>query len=132
MTNEATPREAGSNDGLGVGVGGTVWIFDLNHRVYRERRQGEKYAGGGPIWREHWVPRKIVGETARSWVLEWGGKVPKKGADLSRIAFSAADIDRRAWVHDNRFLIERAISRIDDYETLRAVAALIGYETHNG
>ena len=47
-------------EGLGVSVGSTVWVFDVNRRVYRERKPGETYAGGGPIWREHWAPRKIV------------------------------------------------------------------------
>lgn len=131
MTTEAAPREVGSNDWLGVGVGSTVWVFDINRRVYRERKPGEKYAVGAPIWREHWVPRKIVGETVRSWVLVQGGRVPKKGADPHLFSFSEADIARRAWVHDNRHLIERAVGRVCDYDTLRSVAALIGYETPN-
>lgn len=121
------PLALKSNEGLGVSVGGTVWVFDMNRRVYRERKPGKVYAGGGPIWREHWAPRKIVSETARSWVLDWGGKVPKKNADPHRFAFSEADIDRRAWAHDNKWRLVRKLERCDDYDTLLRVAAMLGF-----
>ena len=32
-----TPTRVGLSEELGVSVGGTVWVFDLNRRVYRER-----------------------------------------------------------------------------------------------
>jgi hypothetical protein len=121
------------NEGLGVSVGSNVWLFDENRRKYRERKPGELYAGGGPIWREHWAPRQIVGETSRSWILNGPRceKIPKKGVNLSVVAFSEADIDRRAWVNDNKYLIERAVGRINDFELLQRVAAMVGFETPN-
>lgn len=131
MSEISQPAQVGSNAGLGVSVGGTIWVFDINRRVYRERKPGELYASGGPIWREHWQPRKVVGETSRSWVLERGTKVPKKGADPSCFAFSEADIDRRAWVNENQHKIARMVERCHDYETLRKVAASVGFETPN-
>lgn len=48
-----------------------VWEFDGNHRVYRpltdeERATGRMYSRGGPIYREYWRKRRVVGET------QWG------------------------------------------------------------
>lgn len=130
-SSSAADRGSELSAGLGVSVGGTVWVFDLNRRVYRERKPGELYASGGPIWREHWRPRKVIGETARSWVLEWGAKVPKKGADPAYFVFSEADIDRRSWVHENQHKISRMVESCNDYETLLKVAAALGFETPN-
>lgn len=110
-----------------VGIGSTVWLFNINRRVYRERKPGEIYASGAPIWREHWVPHLIVGETARSWVLEYGRKVPKKGADPRCVSFSSEEINRAAYVHENAPKIGDKVRRIADADLLRKVADLIGY-----
>ena len=116
---------------LGVGVGSTVWVFDINRRRYTKPADGRIW--GSIIWRDHWGPHTIVSETSRSWVLDRPGgmKVPKRGADPSIFAFSESDIDRRAWVEDNRHKIADKVGRINDYETLRKVVELIGYETPN-
>ena len=109
-------------------IGDPVWVFYENHRVYRPARPGEDGFRGGPIWRAHWQKQTVVGETARSWVLGDGSKVPKKGADHGLFAFSEADIDKRAWVHENRHHISRVVGLIEDHDLLRKVAELIGYE----
>lgn len=106
-----------------------VWIFDSNHRVYAPRLPGEAYGRGGPIWREHWRKRSVVGETRVSWVLDNGVKVPKKrNVANDNIAFSEAEIDRRAWVQAHRFRIARAIERTSDYDALSYVAAIMNYD----
>lgn len=119
-----------SNETASVGIGSTVWVFDINRRKYRERGPGERFASGPPIWREHWVPQVIVGETSRSWILEYGDKVPKKGADPQVVSFSRTDIDRAAYVNDNSHLIAHAVGNLKDYELLRRVADLIGHEAN--
>jgi hypothetical protein len=115
--------------GPAIGIGSTIWVFDINRRSYAKPEPGHVW--GQIIWREHWGPHRIVAETGRSWVLDRPGglKVPKKGADPSRFAFSQLDIDRRAWIEDNRHSIERAVGRVQDYELLQAVAKLIGYQS---
>ena len=120
---------AGASAEPEIGVGSTIWVFDINRRSYAKPEQGHIW--GQNIWREHWGPRKIVAETGRSWVLDRpdGLKVPKKGADPSRFAFSQLDIDRRAWIEDNRHSIERAVGRVQGYELLQSVAKLIGYQS---
>lgn len=112
-----------------IGIGSTVWVFDINRRVYGQPEPGR--AWGNIIWREHWGPHRIVGETTRSWVLDRQGglKVPKSGADPSRFAFSQLDIDRRAWIEANRHEIKQAVGQIQDYELLKAVARLIEYRS---
>jgi hypothetical protein len=98
------------------------WVFDLNHRVYPK--------GNGicsePIWREHWRKVVIVSETSRSWVTSCRRKIPKRGGH--GIAFSEEDIDRREYIVENRFHIASLVQRLNDYETLKQVAALVGYE----
>lgn len=111
-----------------IGIGSTVWVFNENRRVYPQREPGRKYPIGGPIWREHWVPEKITGETSRSWVLTLGRKVPKKGADRRMFAFSEDEIEKAAWVHSNRYRLADTVRYVEDYERLREIARLADYQ----
>jgi hypothetical protein len=108
-----------------VKVGDTLWLFDINRRVYPRDEKGR--ATGSPIWREHWVPHEITGETSRSWLIGWRGKVPKKGG--RGIAFDAAEIDRNAWVIENRYRISESVRQCDDFDRLCAAARLFGIPT---
>jgi hypothetical protein len=127
-------RPSGSEFALPVRVGSPVWVFDINRRVYPPPEKGR--SSSGPIWREHWVPFVIVGETSRSWLLDDGGscKVPKRGADPRRVLFSQADVERATWVHDNAYAISQAINSLAHrdgglaYETLRTIASAVGYQ----
>jgi hypothetical protein len=114
------------------GIGSPVWQFDQNNRVYRE-------GYSAPIWRKHWRKKEVTGETARSWVV--GNGSPRHGGfklskadvakgtyDRSLIALSESDIDKAAWVHDNRYKISSAIDRLNDYDILQKVAELVGYK----
>ena len=86
-------------------VGDTIWYFDTNRRVYPPPEPGRIWASGGPIWREHWRPVQITGETSRSWVLGSGcwivgkvvTKIPKRGDDPLRkhFAFTREELDQR-------------------------------------
>lgn len=98
-----------------------VWVFDQNRRVY------PKDGNGGPIPREHWRKRKVVGETSRSWVLEYGTKVPKKNPHWGFL-FSETELDEWCWDKENRYKITVWINdRAVNTATLRKVADLIGY-----
>lgn len=114
-------------------VGETIWVFDVNRRVYRRDKDGKAY--GSPIWREHWVSYKVTGETSRSWLLEYGGKCPKKRDmhDMRKFAFSQAEIDERQWHEDHAHQIRRKVA----YATLttdqwKQIAAIIGYKENEG
>lgn len=103
-----------------LGIGSTIWIFDQNRRVYRDNRSR-------PVYREYWRPIKITSETTRSWITEWGQKIPKKG-EHHGVCFTEKEVDDKSWVEENRYKISEAVNRMRDAETLRAVAKLAGYD----
>ena len=118
-------------------IGDPVWKFDSNRRRYSAPAKGRLY--GEIIWREHWAPYEVIGETARSWLIghaRGGGppyivaKLPKSGkftATLAREAFclSEAEIDERVWVHDHRMVIVNKVERCYDADILRTIEALV-------
>jgi hypothetical protein len=109
-----------------VKIGSTVYVFDINRRVYPPKPPGKSYSSSGPIWREHWVPQQIVGETSRSWITNHDRKIPKRG-EAHGVAFDKADVDRAAWVHDNVHKIADKVTRCKDFDVLVRVAAAVGY-----
>ena len=105
-------------------IGDPVWIFDINRRVYKDGR-------GGPIWREHWVKREVTGETSRSWIVGKGWeerKIPKKGETPHDICWSEEEINRRAFVEEHSYRISEKVRRVTDYDTLKKIAEIVGYE----
>jgi hypothetical protein len=113
-----------------VGIGDTLYRFDVNRRVYQKGGQ----FSGGPIYREHFEPLKIEGENARSWVLERGWKVNKKtlrgeAASFSyggRGFFTAEQMEADIWQHDHRHKIRDLFDRCSVAQ-LREIANLLGY-----
>ena len=108
-----------------IEVGSSVWLFDINRRVYVDDA-GNKTSS--PVWRHHWRECLIVGETSRSWILDYfETKIPKKGFDERKVCFSMKDVLDQVWVHDNRYKIELAIRDLS-LKKLRKVATVIGYK----
>lgn len=107
-------------------IGDTIWIFDQNRRVYPKGGG----IGKGPIWREHWRPEQIIGETKRSWLVgsEWRPIKVDKKEPRQRVAFSQEEIDLHEFVECHGHRIADAIGRIRDYATLKRIADLIGYK----
>lgn len=119
---------------LDVRVGGYLWHFDSNRRVYRPTRAPLSW--GGPIYREHWRLVEITGETSRSWITPYG-KCPKNAASVPGSVFALTDgqVDDDVFAHTHR---HRIASRINhglhgsgrvSASMLRQVAAIIGYDT---
>ena len=104
-------------------IGSIIWRFDENRRVYTHPTT---LGGGRLIYREHWRPVEVVGETSRSWDTGWAGKVPKKGPHPGW-AFTEQEVEDNCWVHDHRCGISSTVNRCKDAATLRQVAAVIGY-----
>lgn len=97
-----------------------VWKFDINRRKYKPGSMGP------PIWREHWVKHRIIGQNRVSYLLEHGGKVPKKPNDQSHV-FDEAHLEELVWANDNRQRIREAIfspAKVNA-EQLRRIAAII-------
>jgi hypothetical protein len=99
-------------------IGKTIWIFDVNRRVYKEDRSA-------PVWIEHWRPLEVTGETSRSWLTAYfKTKIPKKGGP--NIAFTWEEVEKAAWVYGNRYKISKEISKLE-YDKLKLVAEAMGY-----
>jgi hypothetical protein len=120
-------------------IGHRVWFFDENRRVYRRDAKGK--AVGCPIWREHWRPAVVCGETPRYFLVGHSldsnvtlanclAKIPKKGVPPKDVLFDEAEIDRRAWVKRHSILLANKLRTIECAETLRKVADLIGFEAN--
>ena len=105
-------------------IGKTVWLFDENNRVYARDDKGRSL-GGGPIWREHWRPVKIVGETSRSWITEYRDKIPKKGHDQRKFAFTRDEIEEQAYIHENRYRLAQSVQSLSDPKKMREIAAIL-------
>lgn len=104
-----------------------VWIYDENRRTYARDENGKTY--GSPIYRESWVKYEITDETSRSWITEYGRKIPKKPNEIESryLAFDETELEDRIWVHDNAYKISEKV-RSADAETLRKVAEVISYD----
>jgi hypothetical protein len=101
-----------------------VWVFDSNRRIYPPTPSGRLWASGGPIYREHWVKRKVTGETRVSFLIDNGTKVPKRGG--RGFAFTLDEVEDDVWRHDHRHKIANLIDRIEP-QLLRKIAEMIGY-----
>lgn len=126
---------------LPVKVGDRVWVFDENRRVYPKDERGHS-TGHSPIWREHWIEHRIVGENRATFFL-WSGKDHsfqtdrlsiyrrlskadlKSGEPLRGMIFDEKDLDRRAWVHENAYKLSDAVRRSLNFEALAQVARLV-------
>lgn len=122
-----------SKEELKPHVGMTVWVFDENRRIYPERKPGEAYGGGGPIWREHWTKRQIVGETSKSWLVGYSVNSARKHLKKDfpsefGILLSEDDVIKATWIHDNAVRLADSVRRCRDYSTLQQIAAIIGYK----
>lgn len=114
-----------------IKVGDPIYQYDMNRRVYRKGKDG--HTTGSPITREHWVEKKIIGETTRSWLIgpDWSlTKLPKKDlaeGKLTGYCLSLEEVEQRVFVADHRHLISTVVS-VQDYDKLKAIADLIGYK----
>lgn len=117
MENEKLPR------GANLKVGDTVWVFDMNRRVYEGNGLSARI-----IYREHFRPLQIVGETSRSWVLRNERKVSKKSLD--GLYLSEYEIDLACWEHDYFPVIYRELqyAKHHTYEKLTAIAKILGLD----
>ena len=110
-----------------LAVGSTVYVFDENRRVYTKPADG---GWGEIIYREHFRPRKIVGETSRSWVLEGYDEAKVNKKTLAGVYVDDEAVDRACWIHDNAHKISYQVGNLTkqgDYDKLRAIAEIIGY-----
>ncbi len=117
-------------------IGDVLYHFSENRRVYAP-------GGGSPIYREHFEPHTIVGETKLSWlVAPWKNapldrctKVSKKDMSSarshtfgSRGYFTAEGMEDDIWQHSHKHKICDLINRTATANQLREIAKIINYE----
>ena len=107
-------------------IGDTVYIFDINHRIYERDENGR--SKGGPIYREHFRPYVIRGEEKRSWIVcAPNSNFTRK---IVKTAFKTeAEVDDDCWQNDHRVHVANMVLYCRDTEKLRAVAKVMGYAT---
>lgn len=120
-----------------IAIGSKLWMFDENRRVYAKTEN--KFAGR-TIWREHWRPMKVVGETRVSWLVGFEGsalplqphmlrKLPKTafkaGACPQGWALSEAHVAELVWAKENTWRLSQEVLRCYDPRVLRAVDELL-------
>jgi hypothetical protein len=113
-------------------IGDPIWYFDLNRRRYTKDSANHF---GKLIWREHWEPLKVLGETRVSWLVGFDKyphhKVSKRDLAAGKLAgkwaCSSKEVDDQVWVHENRYQISEAVGRVRDRDQLARIAAIIGY-----
>lgn len=112
-------------------IGDTLWCFDTNRRVYTE-------PGGRAVYREHFVPSLIVGETKISWLCRpatWPNTEPVKvkkatlqssnGAYSPSRWFTAEAMEADIYLEANRARIHLDILRCTNPKVLQAIDALL-------
>lgn len=112
-----------------LAIGSTVWRFDINHRVYRGPTRSVSV--GGPIYREHFRPVEIVGETSRSWLVGYGKtKIPKAndGRECNGFFLTQEAVNDAVFREDHAYRISEAVGQCADVIVLKQIAALVGYE----
>ena len=111
-------------------IGDTLYRFDGNRRVYRDRSAS---GGGGPIYREHFEALKIIGENKVSWLLERGWKAKK--SNLTSAAslqyggcgfFTADGMEDDIWLHDHKHKVRDLFEHASVVQ-VREVARILGY-----
>jgi hypothetical protein len=110
-------------------IGDVVYSFDLNHRVYA-KDPGSQFSSNGPIYREHFRQKYIVGEEGRSWLVSStpDGKYPSKVSKSKAIFLTAAQVDADCWVDAHRHKVCDVLRSCTDADMIKTVAALIGYK----
>lgn len=121
-------------------LGATVWVRDVNHRVYRKPESGRILSSGGPLERGYWVTHTIESETSRSWVLSSGRKIPKSGYSPPDVAMSKFELNEKIWVRANFHKVAEAVralawgnmNRPETFTQLVRVCEAIGYPVKLG
>ena len=111
-------------------VGDTIWRFDINRRKY-----DKPGIGGHTIYREHFEPHEIGGETKQSWLITDGYgivKVNKKtlyeagGRYVGHQWYTRGSMEDAVWAHEHKQKIFALVERAS-ITLLRSIADVVGY-----
>ena len=112
--------------------GETVYVFDHNRRVYETNPETGRR--GLVIYREHFVPLIVFGETPRSWLASHDGtdkwehmihKLDKKQSPDRGRWYTKAQMEDAVWLEENRRKIANVVERLSDVSLLKQIATLL-------
>lgn len=108
-------------------VGDELFTFNENHRVYKRDENGKAF--GGPIYREHFRPIYVIGETSKSWIIGHDKteyfKTPKSNP-FSKNLYTKELMEDKILDQSMRYKVVDAV-RYSDVETLKKIAAIVGF-----
>ena len=117
-------------------VGDAVWIFDGNIRKYTNDECDTNHLS----WhRRHFEKRFIIGETSRSWLVDYKGGNPDNAMKVNKktltykgcygqdgILYTSEEmINKQCWVQENRYELSDMVRKCNDYETLKQIYDLL-------
>lgn len=104
-----------------IAVGKVVFVHDVNSRVYTRRN-------GGPDYRHQFVPREVVGETSRSWLVGWSHRYGKHPKADPQWLFGLEDVEDAIWRNQHAYRIGQHVGSIRDVDLLRKIAEITGFK----
>lgn len=113
-------------------IGKTIYIFNANNRVYEKDAKGRSQ--GAPIYRKHWEPIQVIGETKNSWLVGYEHnptKISKKDlreGKLHNICLTEKEVDDKVFLHDHAYRIGEAVGKSQDVALLKNIADMVLYE----
>ena len=122
-------------------IGDKVWIFDGNHRIYKDVEGNETRS---PWYRGHFVERYIVGETKQSWIVGLKGREPNHRSNIKvkkstlsypadygldgHLYLSEDEIDQKCWKNENHYALGERVRRCYDYQKLKEIEEILNRE----
>lgn len=118
---------------MSIKIFDTIYRFDHNRRVY-----DKPGFGGRIVYRGHFAPEFITGETKFSWLIHLYdtvayrvNKATMKSASKGGFGgfefFTAEGMEDNIWAYDHRHKVAELLARADGAK-IRACAKILGYE----
>ncbi len=113
-----------------IKIGDTLYRFDENRRVYERGPDGRTSINSKLIYRGHFAPITVIGETSRSWICGneyFQIKRPKSGRGNSLI-FTEDEMEQRIYIKENAHKIVWRVQCLEDANKLKAIAEIVNYK----
>ena len=120
-----------------IKVGDTIFVRDINHRVYAEAPAGRLWSNGGPLEVGYWSECEVtkVGRTnvyTKYATFDKTTLRPKvrdnECCSITEAVRTRAEMEDRIWVIDNGYHLAEEVRSCRDAAVLRQVAALVDYK----
>lgn len=104
-----------------IAVGSMVFVRDENSRVYLDQNSS-------PEPRHFFVPREVLGETSRSWLVGYAFSPDKHPKSAPIGLYGLDDVEDALWVQTHARRLADRVRSLKDADLLRAIAKIAGFE----